>query len=591
MSFQWLLDTGVVAVRVVLPLYALVIIYSIFASMRRHRRPQKPLLTLHNVETGEKIPVLFWENSIGRSRGSDIRVNDPAVSRDHCILLRRQEGWMITDVGSTQGTYVNGEKIVSNGRERKLSFFASIIDSVKSNIQKGVKAVDDTTVNRTKLLIGDEIQVGSNLFRVERGDEYIEPIKPNRFMGKISNKPSMKQYKLMIMITIFHFLMAIEACWDYYDKDLMPFVYCGVFSIIGWVLFFVSSNILKRTNFELEALGLFLTGLGLMLQVRQEAKMSIMTIVTAVAGIIGFMIIVKLLEKPDWVQRFRFWGMICAVGLLGLNLVFGTVQNGAANWISVGGISIQPSEIAKILYIFVGAGTLDSIMTRRNKIEFIIFSAICVGELALMGDFGTALIFFATFLFVAFMRSGDIKTVLLALATAIGGGALILKIKPYIAKRFNTWGHAIEYASDGGFQQAHVLTYLASGGLFGVGIGNGFLKYVFASESDLVFGIVCEELGIIVGFVLIIAILCLAIYTRDIATRSRSTFYSISACCAAGLFIVQMSLNVFGATDILPLTGVTFPFVSAGGSSMISCWGLLAFIKAADERTYSQKRG
>ena len=66
MSFQWLLDTGVVAVRVVLPLYALVIIYSIFASMRRHRRPQKPLLTLHNVETGEKIPVLFWENSIGK---------------------------------------------------------------------------------------------------------------------------------------------------------------------------------------------------------------------------------------------------------------------------------------------------------------------------------------------------------------------------------------------------------------------------------------------------------------------------------------------------------------------------------------------
>ena len=109
-----------------------------------------------------------------------------------------------------------------------------------------------------------------------------------------------------------------------------------------------------------------------------------------------------------WDPVSGIWGMICAVGLLGLNLVFGTVQNGAANWISVGGISIQPSEIAKILYIFVGAGTLDSIMTRRNKIEFIIFSAICVGELALMGDFGTALIFFATFLFVAFMRSGDI---------------------------------------------------------------------------------------------------------------------------------------------------------------------------------------
>ncbi len=588
---QWIYDAGVLAVRVILPIYAVVIVYAIFASMRRHRRPQKPLLTLHNLTTGEKIPVLFWENSIGRARGSDIRVDDPSVSRDHCVLLRRQEGWMITDVGSKGGTYVNGEKIKSNAEERNLGFFSSIITSLKHSVKKGLKAVDDATATRTKVLIDDDIQVGSTVFRVERGDEYDGEIRPDRFLKKISTKASMKQYKLMIMITVFHFLMAIEASWNYYTSDLMPFVYCGVFSVIGWLLFFVSTVVLKRTNFELESLALFMTGLGLMLQVRQEEKMAIMQIVTAFAGIVAFMVIVKLLEKPDWVQKFRFWGMIAAIGLLGINLVFGSVQNGAANWIRIGGISVQPSEFVKILYIFIGAGTLDSIMTRKNKIEFIVFSAICVGELALMGDFGTALIFFATFLFVAFMRSGDIKTVLLALFTAVGGGALILKIKPYIAKRFETWGHAIEYSSDGGFQQARVLTYLASGGLFGVGIGNGFLKYVFASESDLVFGLVCEEMGIIVGFVLIAALLCLAIYSRDIATRSRSTFYSISACCSAGLLIVQMALNVLGATDILPLTGVTFPFVSAGGSSMISCWGLLAFIKAADERTYSQKRG
>ena len=590
MIMQWLLDAGVVAVRVVLPFYAIVIIYAIFASMRRHRRPQKPLLTLHNLNTGEKIPVLFWENSIGRSRGSDIRVYDPAVSRDHCVLLRRREGWMITDVGSKGGTYVNGEEVPCNAEERNLSFFASIFSSIKNTLKNGLKAVDDVSEYRTRLLIEDEVQVGSTIFRIERGDEYDEEIAPDRFLKKISNKASMKQYKLMIMITIFHFLMAIEASWYYYGNDYMPFVYCGVFSAVSFGLFFVSSNVLKRTNFELEALALFLTGLGVMLQVRQEARMTVMQIVSAIAGMICFLIIVKLLEKPDWVQRFRVWGMVAAVGLLGLNLVFGRVQNGAANWISVGGISVQPSEFVKILYIFIGAGTLDAIMTRRNKIEFIVFSAVCVGELALMGDFGTALIFFATFLFVAFMRSGDIKTVLLALATAVGGGALILKIKPYIAKRFETWGNAIEFSSDGGFQQARVLTYIASGGLFGVGIGNGFLKYVFASESDLVFGLVCEEMGLIVGFVLIAAILSLALYSRAIATRSRSTFYSISACCAAGLFIVQMALNVLGATDVLPLTGVTFPFVSAGGSSMISCWGLLAFIKGADERTYSQKR-
>lgn len=117
-----------------------------------------------------------------------------------------------------------------------------------------------------------------------------------------------------------------------------------------------------------------------------------------------------------------------------------------------------------------------------------------------------------------------------------------------------------------------------------------FLKQVAASESDLVFGLVSEEMGVIVAFTLAVAVGAMFIYARAITTRSRSTFYSISACCAAGLFVVQLSLNVFGATDVLPLTGVTFPFVSAGGSSIMSCWGLVAFIKAADERTYSVKR-
>ena len=207
-----------------------------------------------------------------------------------------------------------------------------------------------------------------------------------------------------------------------------------------------------------------------------------------------------------------------------------------------------------------------------------------------MGDFGTALIFFATFLLMAFMRSGDFKTVILAVAAAVFGGTIVLKFKPYIASRFAVWGHAMEDPQNAGFQMARVLTYIASGGLFGVGVGIGCLKCLFASEGDLVFGIVAEELGVIVAFTVAIAIMALIIYARSVTTRSRSTFYSVTACCAAGLLVIQMALNIFGATDILPLTGVTLPFISLGGSSMISCWGLLAFIKAADERTYAVKK-
>ena len=314
-------------------------------------------------------------------------------------------------------------------------------------------------------------------------------------------------------------------------------------------------------------------------------------LVVKLMGVSLFAVIVKFIEDPDRVNKWRLWLMIGSVGLLAINMVFGRVTNGAANWINIGGISVQPSEFVKIAYIFVGAAALDRLQTKRNFIEFIAFSAICVGALALMGDFGTALIFFMTFLLIAFMRSGDFKTVILALAAAVLAVFVVLSVKPYVADRFSAWGHVWQHTQDsGGYQQVRVMTYMASGGLFGVGVGNGYLKYVFASESDLVFGLIAEEMGVIIAFAIAAAIIALAFYARAITTRSRSSFYAISACCAAGLMVIQSALNIFGITDILPLTGVTLPFLSAGGSSMISCWGLLAFIKAADERTYAAKR-
>ena len=235
----------------------------------------------------------------------------------------------------------------------------------------------------------------------------------------------------------------------------------------------------------------------------------------------------------------------------------------------------------------MGASALDHLQTKRNFIEFLVFSAVCVGALAIMGDFGTALIFFATFIVISITRSGDYKTVILALVGAALASLLVIYFKPYIAERFATWGHALEDSYDTGYQQSGVLTYIASGGLFGTGVGSGVLQYYGASETDLVFGIMAEEMGLIIALSVAVAICALTFSTRELSSRSRSTFYSISACCAASMMLIQTALNVFGCTDLLPLTGVTLPFISAGGSSMVSCFGLLAFIKAADERTYT----
>lgn len=552
-------DLAIVALRVLMPVYAIIIVYQCYAAMRRRRRPEKPLVTLYNTVTGQKLPVIFWENSIGRSKSSDIVVDDPAVSRNHCVLLRRASGWYICDTGSKGGTYVNGE----------------------------------AAEGRTRVLIDDVINVGNSQFQFLRGEDYDENLRYSWFFKKVNDKPAMKSWKLMLLITLFHFFMSVEAVfWQDGTNKYSPFVLFGCLAVAEWTFFFVSTKVLKRVSFELESLALFLTGVGVMLLVRQVERSAYVQLIAAVVGMALFCVIIKFIEDPDRTSstKLRYGLMIAAVGLLGVSIVFGKITYGAANWIRIGGISIQPSEIVKIIYIFIGANTLDRLQTKKNLLEFIIFSAVCVGLLALMGDFGTALIFFMTFLLISFMRSGDFKTVILAIAAAVFGVSIVLRFKSYVLDRFKAWGHAWEYANDLGYQQTHVLTYIASGGLFGVGIGNGFLKGVGASESDLVFGLVSEEMGVIVAITLAVAVACLVIYARAITTRSRSTFYSISACCAAGLLVIQLSLNVFGATDNLPLTGVTFPFISCGGSSVLSCWGLIAFIKAADERTYAVKK-
>ena len=452
------------------------------------------------------------------------------------------------------------------------------------------------------MLIDDIITIGSTEYRLKRGDDFNSPLRSSRFFSKVSDKPAIQAWKLMFMITLFHLFMAVEAMfWNDGTNVYSPLILFGVMAVVEWGFFSVSYFALRRVNFELEALGLFLTGIGVMMLIRQVERSAYVQLIAMGVGIALYCVIVKFIEDPDRVQKIRIPMMIISCAMLASTIVLGKATNGAANWVYIGSISFQPSEFVKTIFIFVGASPLDKLQTKRNLIEFTIYSAVCVALLALMSDFGTALIFFVTFLLVVFMRSGDIKTVLIPIGAVIAAffsmRFLAEKISfigdrfNYVLNRFKAYRHVWDYADvSAGYQQVRVLTYIASGGLFGVGIGNGYFKQYFASESDLVFALVAEEMGVIVAIVLALSVALLMLYARAITTRARSTFYSISACCAAGLLVVQLSLNVFGATDILPLTGVTFPFISAGGSSVISCWGLLAFIKAADERTYSIKR-
>ena len=343
-------------------------------------------------------------------------------------------------------------------------------------------------------------------------------------------------------------------------------------------------TLFRRTGFEAETLAFFLCTMGLAVVSSSAPESLVKELLAVCAGVCVFLAVCWSLRDLERAKAVRYLAAVAGMGLLVFNLIFGVEKYGARNWIQLGGLSFQPSEFVKVCFIYVGASTLSRLMAKRNIILFIAYSAAICACLALMKDFGTAVIFFVAFLVIAFLRSGNFATIALALAATGFAGVLVLRFLPYARNRFEAWGHVWDYALTTGYSQTRSMMCIASGGLFGLGPGKGWLKYVAASDTDLVFAFVSEEWGLILAILMVACIVILACFVVRSAPAGRSCFYTIGACAAVTVMVTQTILNVFGMADFLPLTGVTFPFVSNGGSSMVCVWGLLAFIKAADTR-------
>ena len=397
---------------------------------------------------------------------------------------------------------------------------------------------------------------------------------------------------ILLLLTVFQLVCAVPVVFEggnfYWQNGAMFLGYI----VFEWLYVAVMHLALKKVNFELEFIAFFLSGIGMTLGASVAKSAQLKQLVAIALGILVYDVLLWYLKDVRRVMAVRLpLAVLSLAGLAGsfvyIRFITGAI-NGAYNWIVVGHglFSIQPSEFVKIAFIFVGAATLDKLLTSKNIYLYLFYAMGCIGVLFLMKDFGTALIFFFAFLVIAFMRSGDVRTILFVCVAAVIGAVLIVYFKPYVAARFAVYRHVWEHVDTSGYQQVRTLIYAVSGGLQGLGIGNGRLRYVAASTTDLVFGMVCEEMGIIIAFAVVITFAVIALYAVRCARTAPSSFYAIAACAAAALLLFQTSLNIFGITDLLPLTGVTLPFVSQGGSSMICSWALFAFIKAADIRTY-----
>lgn len=417
--------------------------------------------------------------------------------------------------------------------------------------------------------------------------------------SKAKKMPKIKpinNFAMLFIISVFQLATGFSAAnaGEAFESRVMLAV--GLMVVLEWVYLIAFYTVMHRRNFELELIAFFLCGTGLSVIGSISPSACFKQFFFILAGMIVYIIMVFLLGNLELCMKLRLPVAVLAILLLLVNLLIAKTTHGARNWITIGGengITFQPSEFVKIAFIFVGAATLEKIQTSKNIFAFIGFSIACVGALILIKDFGTALVFFITFLIIAFMTSGDIKTIILAVASAVLGAGIVVKYKSYVTARFSVYRHIWEsdYYNKSGYQQTRTLVGMASGGLLGLGIGNGNTRKVFASTTDLIFGVISEEWGFIFAVLVVLSFVGIAVSALINSIASRSTFYSIAAVAGAGMLLFQTALNIFGITDVLPLTGVTLPFVSQGGSSMICCWAVLAYIKASDVRTYNYLGG
>ena len=497
----------------------------------------------------DSVPVTHWENLIGRARSADIRIDRESVARTHAVLTRRDDGrWMIYDVFARGGVSVDGRAVGENGAE----------------LGEGSAA-----------RIGDV-----NLRLQDLGAEKGGALDARRTAAGKRVSPALTLFEL----TLFELLLLLQHLLTSPDRSpLQVSLGFAVLILLEWFCYY-AMRLIGRSGFEVETIAFYLTSLGVSVTASAAPQDMFKQSLLILAAFVLFLLLGLWLRDLRRSEALRPFAAVLALGLLALNIFTSDSLNGAKSWLSLGGFSFQPSEFVKVAYLYVGAATLEKLYRRGNLLVFIVFSAVCVGALALIGDFGTALVFFICFLVISFLRSGSIATVFLAVSGAAMAGFLAVSVKPYIARRFATWGHVWEDVYGAGYQQTRALGAAAAGGLFGKGAGGGWLTDIVAADTDMVFAVICEEEGIIIACCAVLAVLTLSFFAVRTARRARSAYYSIAASAAVTMLMTQMALNVFGSLDLLPFTGVTFPFVSRGGSSLLACWMMMAFIKGADTR-------
>lgn len=342
-------------------------------------------------------------------------------------------------------------------------------------------------------------------------------------------------------------------------------------------------NILKSCFKHLDRFCLivaqFLWSLGLVVIYRINPALAIKQFLILMASTLVMVCVMLIIRKSVDFGRLNWLFMVLTFLLLASTLVLGKSIGGAKNWIDLGFFTLQPSEFAKILYIMVSAYFLTTREKLVSFIPYLIYTAACVMLLVVEKDLGAGLLIALTFLVMFFAATGRTLLTLLGVGVLGGGAYASYKLFSHVQTRVQVWQDPWATYNGQGYQIVQGLLALASGGLFGVGLGRGMPEVIPVRESDYIFTVIGEEFGIIFGIITILFYLVFIVRGILIALNARSTYDALLVFGCTAMLTLQSFIIIGGVIKLIPLTGVTLPYISYGGSSILSSMIQLGIIQ------------
>jgi len=300
-------------------------------------------------------------------------------------------------------------------------------------------------------------------------------------------------------------------------------------------------------------------------------------------GIANFFLFYLIVRKAKYWNKWLKMYVVLSFILFLSTLIFGIKVKGATNWIKIGGHSFQPAEIIKVLFIFFLASYYAN---KKKLIKPTIFLGIVyghIGFLFLQRDLGTAMLFYFIFITISYIYEEKRKLIFYNLGGALVMAGLSYLLVNHVRVRVLTWINPWQYVDNKGYQITQSLFAIASGGFFGTGIGLGHPEYIPEVHNDFIFSAICEEMGIFGGIAVIMLFLILVYRGFKIALQQQNKFFRIIAIGITTMLGFQAFIILGGVTKLIPLTGVTLPFVSYGGSSLVSSFAALGILQVASE--------